>query len=101
MHNVKKIARRGQKSYNQRTWSSTLQPGDHVLVRNLTHRGGPGKLRNYWKDAIHVVRGRKGPDGPVYVVEPLQGTGRKQVYTVTYSCYVLTWLKNQRSVHTT
>ena len=35
MQNMKKSARRGQKNYNQRAWSSTLEPGDHVLVRNL------------------------------------------------------------------
>lgn len=53
--NKKKSAKRGQKKYNQRTWSSTLEPGDHVLVRNLTPRGGTGKLHNYWKDTVYVV----------------------------------------------
>ncbi|TKS65275.1 Retrovirus-related Pol polyprotein [Collichthys lucidus] len=77
--NMKKSARRGQKNYNQRAWSSTLESGDHVLVRNLTPRGGTGKLRSYWEDMIYVVKGRKGPDSPVYVVEPLQGTGRRRV----------------------
>ncbi|KAL7842136.1 hypothetical protein SRHO_G00238250 [Serrasalmus rhombeus] len=78
-HNIKKSARRGQKNYNQRIWSSTLEPGDHVLVRNLTPRGGTGKLRSHWEDTIHVIKARKGPDSPVYVVEPLQGTGRRRV----------------------
>ena len=79
MQNMKKSAKRGQKNYNQRAWSSTLEPGDHVLVRNLTPRGGTGKLRSYWEDMIHVVKGRKGPDSPVYIVEPLQETGRRRV----------------------
>ncbi|XP_026156435.1 uncharacterized protein LOC113126568 isoform X2 [Mastacembelus armatus] len=79
MQNMKKSARRGQKNYNQRTWSSALKPGDHVLVRNLTPRGGPGKLRSYWEDAVHVVKEKKGPGSPVYVVEPLLGSGRKRV----------------------
>lgn len=79
MQNLKKSARRGQKNYNRRAWSSALEPGDHVLVRNLTPRGGPGKLRSYWEDAIHVVKERKGAESPVYVVEPLQGTGRRRV----------------------
>ncbi len=77
--NMKKSAKRGQKNYNQHAWSSTLESGDHVLVRNLTPRGGTGKLRSYWEDMIYVVMGRKGPDSPVYVVEPLQGTGRRRV----------------------
>lgn len=79
MQNLKKSARRGQKNYNRRTWSSALEPGDHVLVRNLTPRGGPGKLRSYWEEAIHVIKERKGTESPVYVVEPLQGTGRRRV----------------------
>lgn len=77
--NMKKSARRGQKNYNKHAWSSTLESGDHVLVRNLTPRGGTGKLRNFWENMIYVVKGRKGPDSPVYVVEPLQGTGRRRV----------------------
>lgn len=79
MRNMKKCAKKGQRNYNQRTWSSTLEPGDHVLVRNLTPRGGPVKFSSYWEDIIHVVTGTKGPESPVYEVEPLQGTGRKRV----------------------
>lgn len=47
---------------------------DHILVRNLTPRGSTGKLRGYWEDMVYVVKGRKGPNSPVYAVEPLQGT---------------------------
>lgn len=41
MKNLKKAAKRGQMNYNKRTWSSTLEPGDNILIRNLTPRGGP------------------------------------------------------------
>lgn len=77
MQNMKKSARRGQKNYNRHTWSSGLEPGDHVLLRTLTPKGGPGKLRSYWEDMIHVFRGRKGLDSPMYVIDPLQGMGRR------------------------
>ncbi|KAK7904447.1 hypothetical protein WMY93_017054 [Mugilogobius chulae] len=77
--NMRKSAKRGQDHYNQRAWSSTLKPGDHVLVRNLTPRGGPGKLRSHWEDVVHVVREAKGPESPVYVVEPLNANGRRRV----------------------
>lgn len=77
--NMKRATGKGQKSYNRGVWSSVLEPGDHVLVQNLSERGGPGKLRAYWEDKIHVIKERKGTDSPVYVVEPQDGYGRKRV----------------------
>ena len=47
--NAKKTTERGWEYYNKRVSGGVLQPGDRVLVRNLTERGGPGKLRSHWR----------------------------------------------------
>ena len=50
-----------------------------MLVRNLTERGGPGKLQSHWEDVIHVVVDRMGIQSPVYKVKPESGGGRVRV----------------------
>ncbi len=53
--NVGKAAVRSKKHYDRKLRSTTLYPGNRVLVRNLTPRGGTGKLRNHWEETIHTV----------------------------------------------
>ena len=77
--NAKKIAERGKEYYNKRVSGGVLQPGDRVLVRNLTERGGPGKVRSHWEHVIHVVVERMGVQSPVYKVKPESGGGRTRV----------------------
>ena len=68
-----KSAIRGKRNYDKRVRSSALQVGDRVQVRNLTPCGGPGKLRAFWEDEIHVVIARKGEGSPVYDVRSESG----------------------------
>lgn len=76
---VKKSGERSKKNYDRKLRSTVLTPGDRVLVRNLTPRGGTGKLRNHWEDAIHIVVKRIKEDLPIYEVQPEQGKGRSRV----------------------
>lgn len=77
--NAKKTAERGKEYYNKRVSGGVLQPGDRVLVRNLSERGGPGKLRSHWGHVIHVVEERMGIQSPAYKVKPESAGGRTRV----------------------
>ncbi|XP_034557826.1 uncharacterized protein LOC117825942 [Notolabrus celidotus] len=76
--NAKKSTDRSKRHYDGKVRSSVLHPGDRVLIRNLTPRGGTGKLRNHWEENIHVVVRQVGKDIPVYEVKPEQGRGRSR-----------------------
>ncbi|GAA6087046.1 uncharacterized protein LOC113035358, partial [Tachysurus ichikawai] len=51
--------------YDNKIYGAELQPGCRVLIRNMTDRGGPGKLRSYWEERVHVVQ-KKRSECPVY-----------------------------------
>lgn len=79
MKMLRKNAERSKKYYDTKVRSAVLQPGERVLIKNLTPRGGPGKLRNYWEDTIHTVVRQMGSDLPIYEVRPENGRGRSRV----------------------
>lgn len=76
---AEKSAERNKRNYDHKVRCADLYPGSRVLVKNLTPRGGPGKLRNYWEDEVHVVIRQAMEDVPIYEVKPEQGKGRSRV----------------------
>ena len=47
-------------------------------MRCLSERGGPGKLRSYWEQQVHVAVGQTG-NPPVFEVRPEGRTGKPRV----------------------
>ncbi|KAI8503655.1 retrotransposon-like protein 1 [Branchiostoma belcheri] len=76
---ARKTSAKGKKQYDRKVHGLSLSRGDRVLVRNMTDRGGPGKLRSHWEDKIHIVVKQKGKDIPVYEVRPECQEGRSRV----------------------
>ena len=62
--------------YDKKAKSTTFQPDDRVLIRNVKERGGPGKLRSYWEDEIYKIVCQKSDEIPVYDVIPESGEGK-------------------------
>ena len=69
LRNTSKSATDGKQQYDGKVRFSKLQPGDRVLVRNLSERGGLGKLQSYWEQEIYVEIEQRG-DLPIYKVNP-------------------------------
>ena len=75
---AKKSTYMGKQQYDKKVRHTALCEGDRVLVRNMTERGGPGKLQPYWEQEIYVVT-QKRKDMPVYEVKPESGNRRTRV----------------------
>ena len=66
-HCSNKNAQRGKTGYDRKLFGACLNVGDRVLVRNLSERGGTGKLRSYWENDVYIVVSKKN-EVPVYTV---------------------------------
>ena len=68
------VSKRGKnKDIQHRNNSSrvllSLQPSDRIPVRNMSQRGGTGKMRDFWEEKVHVIVSRIGDNGVVYKVK--------------------------------
>ena len=63
-------------SYDQKIHGNDIEVGDRVLLRNLSERGGTGKLRSHWEDTVYVVT-KKAENIPVFDIKPLNGKNTK------------------------
>ena len=68
----------GKLQYDKKVHSTALEPGDRVLVRNLSERGGPGKIRSHWEQDVYIVVKRQ-RESPVYIVKKENGQGTERV----------------------
>ena len=78
MKNSSKSVADGKRQYDRKVRFSFLKPGDRVLVRNLSERGGPGKPWSFWEQQIHIVVKQNG-DLPAYEVRPEGQAGKPRV----------------------
>ena len=67
---AEKNAMSGKVQSDKKAKSTSLQPGDRVLIRNVKERGGPAKLRSYWEDKVYKIVCQKASEIPVYEVIP-------------------------------
>ena len=53
---TKKSGESNKMLYDKNVFGQTNETGDRVLLRNLSERGGTGKLRSWWEDNIYIVQ---------------------------------------------
>ena len=60
--------------------SAVLEQGDRVLIRNMSERGGIGKMRSFQEEKVHVVVDNINNENITYKVKPERDTdGRIRV----------------------
>ena len=75
-----KEAKRQKRLYNRKVGAVELRPGDHVLVHLDAFRGQRRKLKNRWRDDLHMVVTRVVDRIPAYVVKNNRTVKKKVVH---------------------
>ena len=66
--NMKKSSDYNKQHQDKKAKIVEVSVGDRVLVKNYREKGGTGKLRSYWEEAIFVVEEKK-DNLPVYRIK--------------------------------
>ena len=74
-----KEVQRSKDRYDRKAQFVSLEPGDVVLVRKMTHTG-KHKIHNRWEDDEYVVVSQPNSDIPVYIVQPISGGKQKTLH---------------------
>ena len=82
--NSRKSQVMSKKIYDGKVRGCDLEIGNRVLVRNLSQRGGTGKLRSYWEEKVYEVVSRL-QDLPVYKITAEDGTGKIRTINRNYT----------------
>lgn len=70
----------GKVLYDRKVQGRGLHPDDRVLHRNLTLRGGPGKIQFCWERKVYKVKERKADGSHVYEISPEKIKGRNRAF---------------------
>ena len=65
---MKKSGAYNKKYYDKKAKAVEIEEGDKVLVRNVREKGGTGKLKSYWEEAIFTVVEKRG-ELPVFKIK--------------------------------
>ena len=74
---INTIQSSGKKQYNQRVYGEDIGVGDRVLLKNVSERGGTGKLRSFWEETVYKIMEKK-QGIPVFVIVPENGEGKSK-----------------------
>nr|XP_006820066.1 PREDICTED: uncharacterized protein LOC100369931 [Saccoglossus kowalevskii] len=93
-------ARKNKYLYDKKAKEADLEPGDRVLICNVSIRGKQ-KLADKWEHEPYLVVKRVNPDIPVYVLKPESGgKGRTIHRNLLMPCYALPAVPPNRPMRT-
>ena len=76
---VEQVGVSNKRRYDKKAKAVSIDVGDRVLLRNLSERGGTGKLRPWWEQKLYVVVDVHDLV-PVYTIRPIDEKKTKTVH---------------------